>query len=132
MSSFMKLLRLHKLMSKGVLGLTCALALGFALPATTSAQTSHPFSTNYSLQHNISPPQAQRQSRNERFDVRQIAQNNVSPSQAKAIAMNAVPNSKYLDLRIDGKGYRVWLVNNGRRIEVYVDARTGKYRIVKK
>ena len=128
----MKVLRLHKLISKGVLGLTCAAALGFAMPAASTAQTSNPFSTNYSLQHNISPPQAQRQNRNDRFDVRQIAQNKVSPSQAKAIAMNAAPGSKYLDLRIDGKGYRVWLVNNGRRIEVYVDARTGKHRIVKK
>ncbi len=127
----MTILRLHKLIHKAILALTCAAALAIAAPVAISAQSA-PFSTDYTLQRNINPPQAQRQSRDgRRYDIRQVAQNNVSPSQAKSIAMNAVPGSKYLDLRIDGQGYRVWLVNDGRRIEVYVDARTGKYQIVK-
>ena len=128
----MTLLRSHKMILKAVLGLSGALALGLAMPAAASAQNA-PFSTDYSLQRNINPPQAKRQNRvDPRSEIRQVAQNKVSPSQAKGIAMRAVPGSKYLDLRIDGKGYRVWLVNDGRRIEVYVDARTGKHRIIKK
>ena len=129
----MRNLRSNKVILKAILSLVSAAALGLTLPAVSYAQTSNPFSTDYTLQQNISPPQAQRQNRNDRrFDIRQVAQNKVSPSQAKGIAMRAVPGSKYLDLRIDGKGYRVWLVNDGRRIEVYVDARTGKHRIIKK
>lgn len=115
-------MRLHKL-TFGV-ALVAALALG--APGLASAQSRYDAPDYTARQSHSATQYTRRAAPDGRF---QMAQNKVTPSQAKSIAMRAVPGSKYLDLRSDGNGYRVWLINDGHRIEVYVDARTGAYRI---
>lgn len=51
----------------------------------------------------------------------------VSASQAKSIALRYVPGSEFLDIKlIGGKTYRVRVMKQGRRIDVFVDAFTGR------
>ncbi len=50
----------------------------------------------------------------------------VSASEAKSIALKSVPGSEFLDIKlIGGKTYRVRVMKDGRRFDVFVDAITG-------
>ncbi|WP_017930160.1 PepSY domain-containing protein [Robiginitomaculum antarcticum] len=122
----MTITRLHKL----TFGAACAAMLAFGVPSVASAQTRTNGPDYTARQSYEAVPMARRRAAPP--GQYQVAQNQISPSQAKAIAMRAVPRSKYLDLRMDGSGYRVRLINkDGERVEVFVDARSGAYRIVR-
>lgn len=59
----------------------------------------------------------------------QYAAVKVSASRAKAIALSHVRGSEFLDIRlIEGHTYRVRVIKKGRRIDVYVDANTGRVK----
>ena len=68
----------------------------------------------------------------QRSEYTRYAQNRrISASQAKAAAIRAYPGALYKNLQlIDDNTYRVrlQLKKNGRIIDVYVDARTGKVK----
>ena len=53
----------------------------------------------------------------------------ISASQAKSIALNRVRGAKFINVQLVGDAYRVRLQQkNGRIVDVYVDARTGRVR----
>ena len=65
----------------------------------------------------------------EGFCEPQYAAVRVSASRAKAIALSHVRGSEFLDIRlIEGHTYRVRVIKKGRRIDVYVDANTGRVK----
>lgn len=58
-----------------------------------------------------------------------IAQKKISPSEAKSIARKRVRGADVIDLSFDGKTYKVRMQKkNGRVVDVYVDAATGRVR----
>lgn len=59
----------------------------------------------------------------------QLAAVNVSPSQAKSIALRHVRGSEFLDIKlVGGNTYIVRVIKAGRRIDVYIDANTGRVK----
>lgn len=59
----------------------------------------------------------------------QMAAVNVSPSQAKSIALSHVRGSEFLDIKlVGGNTYVVRVIKNGRRIDVRIDANTGRVK----
>lgn len=54
----------------------------------------------------------------------------ISASQAKSAALRSRPGSKFVNMQMSGNGaYRVRLQQkNGRIVDVYVDARTGRVK----
>lgn len=64
-----------------------------------------------------------------RWEFQQFAAARISAQEAKSIAMRTVPGSEFLDIRLmDGQIYRVRVIKDGRRIDVWVDAQTGRVR----
>jgi uncharacterized membrane protein YkoI len=65
-------------------------------------------------------------------DIRQFAQqrdNLISPSQAKSAAQANVPDATFVNVQlVNDDTYRVRLEKNGKIIDVYVDARTGRVK----
>ncbi len=64
----------------------------------------------------------------ERQSVPQWAQRKISHSEAKAIARSRFPGAKVVDIDLRGNNYRVRLKHNGRVVDVYIDANTGRVR----
>lgn len=70
----------------------------------------------------------------DRDRVEQYAQKSgdrqISASQAKSAALRSRPGSKFVNIQMSGNGtYRVRLQQkNGRIVDVYVDARTGRVK----
>jgi len=61
--------------------------------------------------------------------VIQYAQKKISPSQAKSIARTQVRGADVIDLSFNGNVYKVRMQKkNGRVVDVYVDAATGRVR----
>lgn len=59
----------------------------------------------------------------------QYAQKKISPSQAKSIARNKVRGADVIDISFNGNVYKVRMQKkNGRVVDVYVDAATGRVR----
>jgi len=53
----------------------------------------------------------------------------ISASQAKSAAQRSRPGSKFVNIQMSGNAYRVRLQEkNGRIVDVYVDARTGRVK----
>ena len=66
-------------------------------------------------------------------NVEKFAQRNgdrkISASQAKSAAQRSRPGSKFVNIQMSGNAYRVRLQEkNGRIVDVYVDARTGRVK----
>ena len=66
-------------------------------------------------------------------NVEKFAQRNgdrkISASQAKSAAQRSRPGSKFVNIQMSGNAYRVRLQQkNGRIVDVYVDARTGRVK----
>ena len=60
---------------------------------------------------------------------RYAQQRRISASQAKSAAMSRHRGAKFINVQLVGDNYRVRLQQkNGRIIDVYVDARTGRVR----
>ncbi|MEP6342530.1 MAG: PepSY domain-containing protein [Maricaulaceae bacterium] len=58
-----------------------------------------------------------------------VAQKRISASQAKSIASKKVRNAQVLDVALNGNVYKVRMQKkNGRIVDVYVDATTGRVR----
>ena len=64
----------------------------------------------------------------ERQSVPKWAERKVSYSEAKAIARARVPGAKVVDIDLRGDVYRVRLKRDGRIMDVYIDANTGRVR----
>ncbi len=59
----------------------------------------------------------------------QYAQQQISAAQAKAAARRHVPGAQVVGISLEGSAYRVRMVrSDGRRIDVFVDAATGRVR----
>ncbi|MEE9348297.1 MAG: PepSY domain-containing protein [Robiginitomaculum sp.] len=59
----------------------------------------------------------------------QFAAKLISASQAKSIALRHVPGSEFLDIKlVGGNTYIVRVIKNGRRIDVRIDAATGRVK----
>jgi uncharacterized membrane protein YkoI len=59
----------------------------------------------------------------------QFAATAISASQAKSIALRHVPGSEFLDIKlVGGNTYIVRVIKDGRRIDVRIDATTGRVK----
>jgi len=105
-----------------------SLAIGLMMIAPAMADTpakkergKGPFANMPSISQSYLPDEETRMPR--------WAQQKISYSQAKSIAMSRYPGAKYVDTYLDGNVYKVrLLLQNGRRIDVKVDAVTGRIR----
>jgi len=58
-----------------------------------------------------------------------LAQRSISPSEAKSIALRRVRGGEVVDISRNGKTYRVRVIaKDGRVVDVYIDANTGRVR----
>lgn len=102
------------------------LGLSIAAPASAKPDRKHPRAqASWSV-----PKHDSLRSSARRSDHRlQFAAVKVSASQAKAIALSHVRGSEFLDIRlVEGHTYRVRVMKDGRRIDVYVDANSGRVK----
>lgn len=72
----------------------------------------------------ISPASAQAQSWGGRLDFQ--AQRSISPAEAKTIALEKFPGSKYVNLKRRGDTYSVRVITkSGKVVDVLIDVNTG-------
>lgn len=83
----------------------------------------------FSLQSNLTTTSNRQIHRGDRY-AQQQSQRRISASQAKSIAMSRVRGARFINVQlVGGKTYRVRLQQkNGRIVDVYVDASTGRVR----
>ncbi len=102
--------------------LIAAAALGsFAVSSAAQASQSH-YPQQYRPAVTYQSPASAAQ--NQRY-----AQARISYAQAKSIAERRVPGAKVVDISLNGNTYRVRMERrDGRVVDVYVDAVTGRVR----
>lgn len=105
-------------------GVSFASTSAFAHTSPESAK-----SPVFSLQSEFTTISNRRVHRGDRY-AQQQSQRSISASQAKSIAMSRVRGARFINVQlVGGKTYRVRLQQkNGRIVDVYVDASTGRVR----
>lgn len=118
---------------KHIRHITLAFLLVGASLAATSAYAASPSENAkgsvFSLQSDFNTRSERRVRRFDRY-VQQQSQRRISASQAKSIAMSRVRGARFINVQlVGGATYRVRLQQkNGRIVDVYVDASTGRVR----
>lgn len=83
----------------------------------------------HGMYETVLPTSIEKTNRVEKFAQRK-QERGISASQAKAVAQRSRPGSKFVNIQMSGGNtYRVRLQEkNGRIVDVYVDARTGRVK----